>query len=102
MARYDFIAVYILANRKQGALYTGVTSDLPKRMELHKLGRGSAFAARYGCTQLIWFERYTEMHPAIRHEKRIKQWRRQWKIDLIERSNPDWDDQSQNLSAYGW
>ena len=100
MARYDFIAVYILTNRKNGALYTGVTSDLPNRMELHKLGRGSEFAAKYECRKLVWFQRYTEMHPAIRHEKRIKRWNRQWKIDLFEASNPDWRDLSVDILVY--
>ena len=100
MARYDFIAVYILANRKQGALYTGVTSDLPNRIGLHKIGRGSEFAAKYECNRLVWFERYTEMAPAIRHEKRIKRWNRQWKIDLIEKSNPDWRDISIDVFVY--
>lgn len=102
MPRYHFIAVYIIANRKQGALYTGVTSDLPSRMALHKIGRGSAFAAEYGCDRLIWFMRYPEMRPAIQHEKRIKRWKRQWKIELIEEANPDWRDLSAELSVYGW
>ena len=100
LARYDFIAVYIIANCKQGALYTGVTSNLAKRMELHKLGRGSEFASEYGCDRLVWFERYAEMLPAIRHEKRIKRGKRQWKIDLIEESNPDWDDLSRDVLIY--
>ena len=100
MARYDFIAVYIIANRKNGTLYTGVTSDLPKRMSLHKIGRGSDFAAEHECNKLVWFQRYTEMHPAIRHEKRIKRWKRQWKIDLIEESNPDWKDLSMDVLVY--
>lgn len=102
MSRYRFIAVYILTNRKQGALYTGVTSDLPSRMVLHKVRRGSEFAAEYGCDLLIWFQRYPEMHSAIRHEKRIKRWKRQWKIDLVKEANPDWHDLTAELSAYGW
>ena len=100
MARYDFIAVYILANRKHGAIYTGVSSDLPKRVELHRLGKGSKFTAEHKIHTLVWFQRYTEMHPAIRHEKRIKRWNRQWKIDLIEESNPDWFDVSMDALVY--
>ena len=100
MPRYDFIAVYMLANRKKGTLYTGVTSDLPNRIGLHKIGRGSEFAAKYGCKTLVWFHRYTDMHPAIRHEKRLKKWNRQWKIDLIEKSNPDWRALSMDVLVY--
>ncbi|MEL7482295.1 MAG: GIY-YIG nuclease family protein [Pseudomonadota bacterium] len=100
MARYDFIAVYLLANRRNGALYCGVTSDLPKRLELHKLGKGSTFTAEYGCKALVWFERYFDMHLAIRHEKRIKRWKRRWKIDLIEESNPDWKDLSMDVVVH--
>ena len=100
MARYDFIAVYILTNRKQGALYTGVSSDLPKRLEPHRLGKGSAFTARYNCKTLVWFERYFDLPLAIQHEKRIKRWRRQWKIDLIEQSNPDWRDMAMDALVY--
>ncbi|MEM7661278.1 MAG: GIY-YIG nuclease family protein [Pseudomonadota bacterium] len=97
MARYDFIAVYLLANRKHGALYCGVTSDLPNRLALHRLGKGSAFTAKYGCNRLVWFERYVDMPSAIRHEKRIKRWPRSWKIDLFATSNPDWRDVSMDV-----
>ncbi len=92
MARFDFIAAYMLANRKNGTLYAGSTADLVARMEAHKAGVGSVFTAKYGCMRLVWFERFEEMAPAIAYEKRLKRWTRQWKIDLIEAVNPDWED----------
>ena len=92
----------MLANRKQGTLYTGVTSDLIQRMEQHKLGKGSVFAARYGCDRLVWYTRFSEMEPALQRERAIKTWPRQWKINLIEEHNRHWDDLSTQLSDYGW
>ena len=100
LPRFDFIAVYILANRKNGTLYTGSTADLIARMEQHKSGRGSAFTAKYDCDRLVWFERFEEMAPALNRERRIKTWPRQWKIDLIEKSNPDWGDLSFGLTPF--
>ena len=94
MARFDFIAAYIMANRKNGAIYTGSTSDLLARIEQHKSGAGSAFTAKYGCTRLVWYEPYEEMSLAAHRELRLKTWSRAWKITLIEESNPDWDDLS--------
>lgn len=102
MAKYDFIACYILANRKNGTLYTGVTSDLFQRMEQHKLGKGSVFAAKYGCDRLVWYARFPEMAPALQRERTIKGWPWQWKINLIEEHNRFWDDLSGQLSEYGW
>ena len=92
MPRFDFIAAYLLANRKHGAIYCGSTADLVARMEAHKAGKGSIFAANYGCNRLVWFERFDEMAPALAMEKRLKRWPRKWKIDLIERFNPHWVD----------
>ncbi len=92
MARFDLIACYIMANRKQGTLYVGVTSDLVRRVAEHKAGRGSAFTRKYGCTRLVWFEQFEEMGQALRREKRLKEWQRRWKIDLLESVNPDWRD----------
>jgi putative endonuclease len=102
MARFDFIACYILANRKQGTLYTGVTSDLLSRMEQHKLGKGSAFAAQHQCNLLVWYERFETMPPALARERTIKGWSRQWKINLIEEHNRFWTDLSGQISEYGW
>ena len=94
MARFDFIAVYIMANRKNGTIYVGCTSDLYLRIEQHKLGKGSVFTAKYKCFRLVWAERHEIMESALRRERRIKEWPRQWKINLIEALNPDWDDLS--------
>ncbi len=92
MRRFDFVAAYMLANRKNGAIYSGSTADLAARLDAHKAGVGSDFTAKYGCTRLVWFERFDEMAPALAYEKRLKRWPRQWKIDLIESVNPHWDD----------
>ena len=97
MARYGRIAVYLLANRKNGTLCCGVASDLAARMQQHHAGSGSAFARKYGCDTLVWFEAFPTMNEAIAFEKRLKRWRCAWKIDLIEASNPDWRDRSGDL-----
>ena len=89
--------VYILASRKNGTLYTGVTSDLAGRLLQHRTGTGSRFAARYGAVRLVWFDEYDLIVDAIAREKAIKKWPRQWKIKLIEERNPDWSDISWHL-----
>ncbi|MGJ3260793.1 MAG: GIY-YIG nuclease family protein [Rhodospirillales bacterium] len=89
--------VYILASKPYGTLYTGVTSDLPGRISEHLSGKGSAFTAKYNVKRLVWFETFSDIETAIIHEKRIKRWRRDWKIALIERLNPHWQDLSANL-----
>lgn len=97
MARFDLIATYIMANGKNGTLYTGSTSDLVARVEQHKSGKGSGFTAKYGCDQLVWFEVHADMTAAAQRERRIKEWQRQWKINLIEADNRDWQDLSWKL-----
>ncbi|MEL6858672.1 MAG: GIY-YIG nuclease family protein [Pseudomonadota bacterium] len=97
MARFDFIATYMMANRKNGAIYTGCSSDLPARVGQHKQGVGSKFTKQYACQSLVWFERFDDMILAVRREKQIKRWRRQWKINLIEKANPVWLDLSRDL-----
>ena len=92
MARFDFIAAYILANRKNGAIYTGATSDLIARLDQHKLGAGSEFTTQYGCQKLVWFEPFELMTDALHKERRLKTWSRAWKVALIEETNPYWDD----------
>ena len=84
--------VYLLANRYRGTIYAGVTADLARRTWQHREGGGSRFAARYGCTRLVHAEEYPTIDEAIAREKAIKKWRRAWKIDLIEKHNPEWDD----------
>jgi len=84
--------VYIMADRYRGALYTGVTSDIAARVWAHKEGRGSKFCVRYGLTRLVYAEQAPTIEEAIAREKAIKTWNRAWKIELIERANPDWLD----------
>jgi putative endonuclease len=92
MARMDFIAVYIVASKRNGTLYTGVTSDLLTRIAQHRNGEIPGFPAKYGCKQLVWFEQHAEIEEAIGREKRIKRWLRKWKLALIEANNPSWRD----------
>jgi putative endonuclease len=84
--------VYILASKKGGTLYTGVTSDLAQRVWEHENGIGSKFTAKYGVKRLVWFEEHDLVTTAIAREKTIKKWPRQWKINAIEAINPDWND----------
>jgi putative endonuclease len=97
MARYDLLAVYIVASKRNGTLYLGVTSDLLTRGLDHREGRIPGFSRRYGCKLLVWWEQQDDMKSAIAREKDIKKWNRQWKINLIERSNPQWRDLYQDL-----
>ena len=84
-------AVYIMANRRNGTLYAGVTSDLPARVWQHKNG-ATGFTSRYGCKLLVWYEIHTDMGAAIEREKQIKAGSRKRKLALIEAMNPDWED----------
>ncbi len=84
--------VYILTNRPNGVLYTGVTNNLTRRIYEHRDARGGSFTRRYGCKTLVWFEHHTDINEAILREKRIKKWRRAWKVELIEAQNPGWAD----------
>ena len=82
--------VYMLASRKGGTIYTGVTNSLGRRVPEHKAGQGARFTARYGATRLVWYEEHFDIRDAIEREKQIKRWRRAWKIALIEKGNPGW------------
>ncbi|RDV02803.1 GIY-YIG nuclease family protein [Sphingorhabdus pulchriflava] len=84
--------VYIMTNRKQGALYTGVTSDLMNRILQHREEMFEGHSKRVGAKLLVWYEQHGTMETAILREKRIKNWNRQWRINLIEKDNPDWRD----------
>ena len=84
--------VYILANRRNGTLYVGVTSDLIKRIYEHKNGFADGFTKRYRVHSLVYFEVHGDMAAAIEREKHIKKWNRAWKLALIEKINPDWRD----------
>ena len=85
-------AVYILASRRNGTLYTGVTSDLVNRVFEHKDHSISGFTQRHAVDQLVWFELHPTMESAIRREKAIKHWQRKWKLQLVENGNPCWKD----------
>ena len=91
-------AVYMVANRRLGALYTGVTSDLLKRVAQHCEGAIEGFTKRYGCKRLVWFEQHSTMELAIAREKQIKAGSRKRKIALIETANCDWNDLSFEIS----
>jgi putative endonuclease len=92
MANEKLPCVYILASRRNGTLYVGVTSDVIKRVWEHKNDVVEGFTRKYGVHTLVWYELHESMEAAITREKRIKEWKRQWKIDLIETSNPEWRD----------
>jgi putative endonuclease len=92
MPRHEFIAVYIMASKHNGALYLGVTSNLPQRAHQHREGQIEGFSQKYSCKLLVWFEGYEEISAAITREKELKKWRRDWKLELIEKSNPQWRD----------
>ena len=105
MARYDLIAVYIVASQRNGTLYTGVTSDLLTRGLDHREGRVDGFAKKYGCKTLVWFEQYYDINDAIKREKQIKWWKRKWKLALNNARNVQQDLGAQNVEieivAYG-
>ena len=85
-------AVYILANRRNGTLYIGVTSNLQKRASEHKNDFAQGFTKRYGVQRLVYFELCEDMMSAIRREKQMKKWNQAWKLELIEKQNPAWRD----------
>ena len=84
--------VYILASKRNGTLYIGVTSNLPKRIREHKNNLVAGFTQKHGVHQLVWCEVHDEMESAITREEQLKGWKRAWKIDLIEKTNRDWTD----------
>ena len=84
--------VYLMASKKNGILYIGVANDLRHRVWQHKNDIQEGFTKKYGVHRLVWYEETTDIREAIQREKQMKKWRRQWKIDLIKKENPDWDD----------
>jgi len=84
--------VYILASKRNGTLYTGVTSDLVRRVQEHREGKVAGFSKRHDVKCLVYYEAFDAITDAIAREKAIKKWRRAWKLELIEESNPDWRD----------
>ena len=89
--------VYILTNKPNGTLYVGVTSDPIERIRRHKEGRGSQFAAQYNLTRLVHIEEHDTMPAALRREKRLKRWQREWKLSLIREHNPTWEDRYEEV-----
>ena len=90
--------VYLLASERNGTLYVGVTSNLAQRIWQHKTGAVDGFTRKYGVAQLVWYEIHENMESAILREKRIKEWKRSWKLDLIESMNPHWNDLYHSLT----
>ena len=90
-------AVYIVASGFHGTIYTGVTSNLPQRVHQHREGSLAGFTAQHGCKRLVWFEMHGDMEHAIGREKQLKNWRREWKLALIERANPTWRDLAEDF-----
>lgn len=89
--RYGF--VYMMASGKRCTIYIGMTSDIAARVAEHKAGADpQSFTARYGCDRLVYFERFDLITDAIAREKQLKHWKRQWKVELIEAHNPEWND----------
>jgi len=84
--------VYMTASKKGGTIYIGVTNDLNRRIPEHKEAKARGFTARYGVQRLVWYEEHFDIRDAIQREKSLKRWPRQWKIDLIEAANPDWNE----------
>ena len=90
---------YILASRRRGTLYVGVTNDLPNKVLQHRAGTGSVFTKRYKVHLLVYYEHYDDVRDAIQREKSLKRYARAWKINLIEENNPDWKDLSADFTA---
>ena len=88
----DNYFVYILASRRNGTLYVGVTNDLIRRIHQHKENLVDGFTRKYNVHTLVYYESCPDIRAAITREKRMKKWRRQWKIELIEKENPEWRD----------
>jgi putative endonuclease len=86
--------VYVLASGRHGTLYIGVTNSLQTRIEQHRAGKGSLLVKKYGIFRLVYVESYDRIEEAISREKRLKRWKRDWKIELIERDNLEWRDLS--------
>ena len=87
-----FPCIYIVASRRNGTIYVGVTSNLPSRISAHKQRLMPGFTRKHGCERLVYYECFATMDDAILREKRLKEWQRNWKLRLIEQANPEWED----------
>ena len=84
--------VYIMASRPRGTLYIGLTEDIRRRAREHRGSRGSVFTRKYAVKSLVWFEEISDSKAAVQRERTMKEWPRAWKINLVERANPEWHD----------
>jgi len=91
--------VYILASRRNGTLYVGMTDDLVRRVWKHRIGTVPGFTRKYGVKMLVWYEQHETREMAFQRERQIKRWNRAWKLQLIERFNPTWKDLAVDLTA---
>ena len=91
--------VYILASKRNGTLYIGVTNDLNRRIAEHKAHINKGFTQKYNVAQLVYFESYSDFNQAIEREKQLKDWNREWKISLIESMNPQWKDLTESIGV---
>ncbi|MGN0190741.1 MAG: GIY-YIG nuclease family protein [Candidatus Cryptobacteroides sp.] len=89
--------LYMMTNQDNTVLYTGVTNSLKRRMTEHNQGRGSFFTNKYHCSKLVYFEVFTSVEQAIAREKQVKHYRREWKNQLVDNVNPEWNDLSSNV-----
>jgi len=87
-----YFYVYIMASKRNGTLYIGMTSNLPKRVTQHRQKVAEGFTNKYDVHKLVWYERHEEARSAIEKEKQLKRWKRIWKLRLIEETNPEWND----------
>ena len=91
--------VYMMSTTKNKVIYIGVTSSLKRRVQEHADGRGSVFTSRYSCKKLVYWEVFSDIEQAIARESRLKRYKREWKIALIESVNPDWEDLSMTVEV---
>jgi putative endonuclease len=91
--------VYIVASQRNGTIYIGMTDDLARRIHEHKIKLNPGFTDRYGCHRLVWYETYDTRESAFQRERRLKEWRRSWKLMLIEEDNPTWVDLYETLNG---
>ncbi len=89
---YEDHYIYIITNKKHGVLYTGITHDLRKRIYQHKNKTIEGFSSKYNLTNLVYYEHHTDKWAAAERERKLKNWKRNWKIDLVEKMNPEWID----------
>ena len=96
MSRAGF--VYMMANRRNGTIYIGCTSDLAKRIWEHRTGAVAGFTRQHGCKRLVWYEAWDDIEAARNRERQMKEWKRDWKLREIEGLNPDWDDLFEHIA----